>query len=253
MTTLRGIPSTVSQIAAHQAGVYSVSAGSESADWQDALLRHKTDAIESCLAEVGMAAHETIAILDVGCNDGSLLAGLAAPGRQLFGLDLSPECVELAVRRHGINALPGDVSRGLPWRSETFDVVVCSEIVEHLYDTDAFFSETWRVLNKAGLVVVTNPNINCLRNRFRVPLGRYPFGPGYSDGGRGHGVHIRVYNLRALAEQLAGHGFHVVRRWSTHLLPIRVSTKRWGYRLNRILGRLLPTLGSDIIVVGRKS
>ena len=236
-------------ISEHQARSYARTGEPDAPVWQRALLRHKRDAVRRCLRELG--ADEAPSILDVGCNDGAVLVGLAENGESLWGMDISASCLA-AARQRGIRTVAADASQGLPFDSGTFDLVLASEIIEHIYDTDRFLAEVFRVLKRPGLVVVTTPNINCLRNRFLVPFGRYPYGPGHALEGSGHGVHIRAYNVAILAAQMVRTGFSVLHRWSTHLLPVRLSATSWGFRVNRLLGRAFPTLGSDIIVVGRK-
>ena len=244
--------SQLTQIARAQERNYSPSSEREPSAWQQALLRHKRDAIEGALREAGGEKLETVTILDVGCNDGSLLVGLAGHNRKLVGIDISPTCAAKARRLYGLNVQVGDASQALPYGSDVFDVVICSEIIEHIYDTNFLCAEVWRVLKSGGLIVVTTPNINCVRNRLLVLIGRYPYGPGNSLDGAGHGVHIRVYNMATLTEQLTRRRFRVLRRLCTHLLPIAFSTTSWGYGLNRILSRGVPTLGSDIIVIAEK-
>ncbi|MFH0965717.1 MAG: class I SAM-dependent methyltransferase [Planctomycetota bacterium] len=238
-------------LARHQVRVYSDSR-SAPPPWQETLLRHKADILERCIAALGTSPRGACAILDVGCNDGAMLALLERPGRALLGIDLSPACVEKANLRPGVRAQVADASTNLPFPAAEFDLVVSSEIIEHIYDTDRFCREMRRVLKDGGLAFVSTPNVNCLRNRLLVPLGRYPYGPGCSREGEGHATHVRAYNMRALAAQLGRNGFEIVLRACTHVLPISVSAFRLGYRLNCALGSIFPTLGSDIIVVARK-
>ena len=73
-------------------------------------------------------------ILEVGCGEGIVLAALAArlPGSQLDGLELDESALEAArVRCPGATLVRGDAC-ALPFEGQSFDLVVCLEVLEHL-------------------------------------------------------------------------------------------------------------------------
>ncbi len=97
------------------------------------------------------------AVLEVGCGEGFLLAFLAEhlPKATLAGLDLAPDAV-----RYGRAQCPGaafllvaDGNR-LPFRSDAFDVVVCSEMLEHLRDVEPVLAELKRISRRYVVVSV---------------------------------------------------------------------------------------------------
>ncbi|MEM2908691.1 MAG: class I SAM-dependent methyltransferase [Candidatus Bilamarchaeaceae archaeon] len=101
-------------------------------------------------------------ILDVGCGDGFLLDKLRG---KLFGVDVSPKRVKTAKERLGDKAtiIIAD-ARKLPFRDQFFDVVVCSEVLEHIRNPDLVISEIFRVTKNGGVAIITVPNeqIMCL-------------------------------------------------------------------------------------------
>lgn len=103
-------------------------------------------------------------VLDVGCVDHSasveredywLHKHLARSAQSILGLDiLESDAAEL--RRRGYEVVCGDaVTVSL---SQTFDVVVAGEIIEHIDNPAAFVSNMARHLNDQGRLVITTPH-----------------------------------------------------------------------------------------------
>jgi ubiquinone/menaquinone biosynthesis C-methylase UbiE len=96
-------------------------------------------------------------ILDVGCGDGSLARDLSErTGAAVTMADLSWRRVE---RARG--ALPGGAAAqasiyALPWKERSFDLVVCTDLLEHLDDPTAAMAELVRVSARHVLVSVPN-------------------------------------------------------------------------------------------------
>jgi 2-polyprenyl-6-hydroxyphenyl methylase / 3-demethylubiquinone-9 3-methyltransferase len=91
-------------------------------------------------------------LLDVACGGGLLAPHLADSGYWHVGVDLSPAAVTQA-RDHGVAGVRGDVTR-LPFRDETFDVVIAGEILEHVRDVSTLIAEVCRVLRAGGTLVI---------------------------------------------------------------------------------------------------
>jgi len=113
-------------------------------------------------------------ILDAGCGNG-WLASLYAAGHTVVGIDLAD--ANLArIRALGILALKYNLDAPLPFADGTFDTVVCSEILEHIFSPDLLLREILRVLKPGGRVILTVPNLHCFRNRVELFFGRHtPF------------------------------------------------------------------------------
>lgn len=98
-------------------------------------------------------------VLDLGCGEGWFLEELVERGFDAVGCDLAAVPLQRARRRRPqlpVVQLPQDGE--WPFAVSEFDVVWCSEVVEHVLDTGAFFSELRRVLRSGGLLLVTTPN-----------------------------------------------------------------------------------------------
>lgn len=105
-------------------------------------------------------------VLDVGCGGGILSEPLARLGGQITGIDMVEESINVARyhwktselqadnRTGGIEYLHGTVEELAHDRPETFDVVVCSEVVEHVTNDVGGFVETIALLTRPGGVAV---------------------------------------------------------------------------------------------------
>ena len=99
-------------------------------------------------------------VLDAGCGMayGSVILAEAGAS-EVVGVDNAEAIVETVQARlpQGVRVIHGDVSR-LDFPSDSFDIVVCFEVVEHVQDTDAVLDELTRVLRPGGLFAVSSPN-----------------------------------------------------------------------------------------------
>jgi SAM-dependent methyltransferase len=104
-------------------------------------------------------------ILDVGTGTGTNLRMLANIGyRRTLGLDLSDEAIRFCAEK----AL-GEVHRGnicaLPFAEASFDLVLATDIIEHVDDDGAAAREIARVLTPGGYALITVPAFQCLWSR----------------------------------------------------------------------------------------
>lgn len=100
-------------------------------------------------------------ILDVGCGDGVLAWLLGRCGARCVGVDPSAIAIELARKKHaekGSDATFGVTSGySTQFPDDTFDAVVCSDVIEHVRQPDLLLGELYRVLRPGGVVVVSTP------------------------------------------------------------------------------------------------
>jgi 2-polyprenyl-3-methyl-5-hydroxy-6-metoxy-1,4-benzoquinol methylase len=201
-------------------------------------------------------------ILDIGCSRGMLLERFRRyEGVEFWAIELEPESREIAGARgieaeaHQINVFVGrELLARLPFASESVDVVLAAEIIEHIVDTQGFVAEIARVLRPGGTVLFSTPNILWWKYRLDLLRGRYPdpleyrlrFGEDFG--------HVRTFTpalLRELAEEA---GLEVVRVAGKRLGPIS-SLTRTPAPVARALDRLatrLPGVSDDVLLVARK-
>jgi len=97
-------------------------------------------------------------VLDVGCGDGVLSYLLSKKGLTVSGVDYTSDAVEFAKEKTqgNIEFKVGNVYE-IPWADNSFDVVVSSDVIEHLDDVDKYIGEIKRVLKKDGICVLSTP------------------------------------------------------------------------------------------------
>ena len=99
-------------------------------------------------------------IADIGCGEGFLLKEIIA-GEKIVGIEISTTALKRAKKilktRNDIYLIQGDAQK-LPIPDNYFDIILCSEMLEHLPDTRIVLNEFNRILNKSGILVVSVPN-----------------------------------------------------------------------------------------------
>jgi len=124
-------------------------------------------------------------LLDVGCGMGDLLINF--PRRRRHGIDISADYLRIARQRH-LNVTQA-AAEDIPFPDDTFEVVVATDILEHVFDLNAVARELVRVSRKFIIV--------------RVP---------YMEGVSWHSppykfVHVRIFDegtLRLLFDPIMG-------------------------------------------------
>jgi SAM-dependent methyltransferase len=170
------------------------------------------------LADVLADVRAPALILDFGCGDGfaTSVAARRNKAHHFAGLDWSAPSLAQAAGR-GLAVLRAGLDSSLPVRSASVDVVVMSEVIEHLVDTDSAIEEAYRVLKPGGSLLLSTPNLAAWYNRGLLALGIQPvfsevslrsvFGrPGSQVAG-----HLHMFTKRALVEFLAAYGLECVR------------------------------------------
>lgn len=112
-------------------------------------------------------------ILDVGCGGGAILHALDKRDARLCGIEVSAEAVA-ALDARGFEGAVVDLEKGaLPYPSDTFDVVLCYDVFEHLFAPDVLLKEIRRVLAPDGAALLCVPNTLNAFNRLVFALGDY--------------------------------------------------------------------------------
>lgn len=97
-------------------------------------------------------------VLDIGCVTGRCIKNLIDKGSFVTGCDISLEMLKIARKKfHNVNFVEGDIEN-LPFKDNSFDVVVASFVIVHLKNLQKAFDEVYRVLKTGGIFVLTNIN-----------------------------------------------------------------------------------------------
>lgn len=175
-------------------------------------------------------------VLDVGCSGGYLAERLTEGGAQVVGIELDPAAAE---RARGVceQVLVGDVEHmELPFEPLSFDAIVCADLIEHLRDPGAFLARVRPLLDPAGRLVLTTPNVANWSIRLQLLFGRWR----YTERGILDRTHTHLFTRRTLTETLeqAGYGLEAL----DFTVPVPVIGTPLLERAAHRLGGLRPEL-----------
>ncbi len=190
---------------------------------------------------------ENSRILDIGCRDGFLLASLKGGNLQLHGIEASDAGVD-ACRRRGIRVVQDYIDDEHPLSFETgfFDLIIAGEIIEHIFDTDHFLDEIYRLLKPSGHLIITTPNIASLGRRFLLLLGMDPIIETTPNEKESSG-HIRYFTFASLRRLLEKHEFRIMTQKSDV-----VNLSADGRLASILAANVFPGIGQSVIYLCRK-
>ena len=178
-------------------------------------MRH-WQAIKPVLASV-VPKNGAPVVVDLGCGkgDGIHCARAVNSGARCVGLDVSGAALEMTHQRFPEIELHRITDGGpLPLASASADLVICVEVIEHVYDTEATFSEIARVLRPGGKLLLSTPYHGRIKNLLIALLAfdRH-FAP--------TGPHVRFFSRRSLGRCLQNVGLQTTAiRYLNRFWPI---------------------------------
>jgi len=202
-------------------------------------------------------------VLEIGCGTGNILLGIAKRCEEAIGVDPSLIAVKMSrnrVRQAGLENVRLARADGLKlcFPDDSFGMVVCADVVEHLDDEYAFLSEVKRVLKPRGKALITAPASKRLWSRLDDEAG-----------------HRRRYDIQILRSLLSDLGFAEIRirYWNSILFPVillyrkllnpgfarelavgapKQAINRLLYQLLKLEERIILPFGASLLAVVRK-
>jgi len=146
----------------------------------------------------------SLKILDAGCGNGYIASRLAGLGHAVTGIDVSTDGIRLARNEYpGVRYEICSVYDPLDEIVQDVDVVVASEVIEHLYAPQRFLENVRTVIRSGGSLILTTPYHGYLKNLALSVFNKWD----------GHhtvaweGGHIKFFSEKTLASMLAECGF----------------------------------------------
>lgn len=179
---------------------------------------------------MAIAVGDNNMVLELGCGDG-ILTNMMRPYNDVISIDL--EKGDLHV----------DLQKGqLPALTDSMDVVVASELIEHIMDVDKLLKEVHRVLKPNGRLVISTPNLASLGRRVLLLAGRNPYVENFlypNEAG-----HVKHYTFKDFKYLLEKNGFKVSKMYGDVVVLPGLFSK--------VLAKLFPRLSRCIIAEGNK-
>jgi SAM-dependent methyltransferase len=157
-------------------------------------------------------------LLDVGCGAGTFLRAAARAGWQPVGVEVSATAAEHN-RAAGFEVFNGELAEAR-YPEGHFDVVIASEVLEHVAEPGEMLREILRVMRPGGLLWATTPNGRGISAR-ALGLGWSAVCPP---------EHLHLFSRRAARALLEGVGFRPVRVVTEGANPVEIlrSLRRRG-------------------------
>jgi len=203
---------------------------------------------------------EALRVLDIGTTPFTLFVKRAHPHYEVFTLDRTELLLERC-RANGVELRTCDLdSDALPFPDDHFDVIVFTEVLEHVFRPPSeVLGEVRRILRPGGTLILSVPNIAYGLHRVRLLFGRSPLEDPDEQLRKtwvhGHG-HLHEYTLNELVTVVGRVGFEVrSKRYLQRgvLEALRdpyVSLPRRLYNAVEYAGtRVLPSTAPQICVV----
>ncbi len=115
-------------------------------------------------------------VMDAGCGNGSFIALFQDRNWQLHGSDLSPTGIEIASKTYpNINFFLADgqtLYADFLTTVGPVDVVISTEVIEHIYDPRGFLRNCFDLLKPGGTIVLTTPYHGYLKNLLLAVTGK---------------------------------------------------------------------------------
>jgi len=184
-------------------------------------------------------------VLDVGCGYGFLTELILKNKNKVSAVETSDQAIK-HIKSLGINVYDYDLNKD--WSDkipEKFDVVVNTEVIEHVFDTDKLIKNIYSVLKKDGYLIISTPNVASFGRRLMLLFGINPileYTTRKEDAG-----HIRYFTFNNLKNLLVEHGFEIFEIHSDY-----INFFPGGKSASIFLANIFPTFGRSIIIKARK-
>jgi 2-polyprenyl-3-methyl-5-hydroxy-6-metoxy-1,4-benzoquinol methylase len=215
--------------------------------WYYPRYRSRYEAVMERFAE--LVDTNPVRVLDIGGGQHALLAKKLW-NDQTTVADVTEDCLAY-VREQGVETARWDLSREEPPFSEPFDVIIFSEVIEHLPCAGYIALERLRhCLRPGGILICTTPNFYRLRNIVYVAIGKEIFDD-FRRPEAGGGGHLVEFDVPRLQTQFTQAGFTDV---SLELRQFHHSPTSPIFRLIYWLGRpllMIPRFRDNLLAVAR--
>jgi len=185
--------------------------------------------IMSILEKMSADKSEPLQVLEVGAGNGFVSNILKREGYEVTALEPSDDGAYLIATAYpDIKLIKSQIETIEPALNSQYDVVVCLEVVEHVYNPKEFIRSIYKALKQDGRLIITTPYHGYIKNILIALLGLSDkhYTVLWENG------HIKFFSIKTLTELLALNGF------------VCLNTCRFG--------RVLPQFAESMLAVAEK-
>ena len=162
-------------------------------------------------------------ILDLGCGEGRHALALRTQfsAIDIFAVDIDHKSLSVAKEKNSTldNYVNDNTSQStcfvvqadgmvLPFPENSFDVIICSEVLEHIKEYSGFLHEIKRLLKKDGIFALSVPRAWPEKICWRLSEAYHQV----------EGGHVRIFDARKLNREVQQYGFNFMHRHWSHAL-----------------------------------
>lgn len=172
--------------------------------WPDSLFMH--DRVKKMLLEIQLILSNKTSnkkILDIGSGTGELIYSIQKnfSTHYYYGCDIAKNIIKNnSLEKKKIKWSLQDFNNKTTYKTNSFDLVIAGEIIEHVYDTDNFLYEINRITKKNGVLIISTPNLASWIDRLFLFFGLQPHATEVSNVSRKFGREI-FYKLTNFKEE----------------------------------------------------
>ncbi|MBO8180931.1 MAG: class I SAM-dependent methyltransferase [Archaeoglobus sp.] len=198
-----------------------------------------------------LSQDKPLRILDVGCATGYLGAATKKGKNYVCGVEISKEAAKEAKNKLD-DVVVGNIEEiELPYPKEYFDVIICSDVVEHLFNPKETLIKLRSYLKPNGKLLMVVPNVAWYRVRLMLLTGKWEY--------KEHGImdygHIRWFTKESGVRLLKESGYDVEEIIPYIVLPSPLSFVDHIFMklLSKVSSKFFDTIFSQaFLYVGRK-
>lgn len=157
-----------------------------------------------------------IKLLDIGCGDRTFTKEFGFYKLEVYGIDKE---INTTYRCQHFKRCDLEKER-IPFSKDTFDYIFSKSTIEHIYNTDNFLSEAYRVLKPDGKIIIMTPDWESQHKGF------------YHDY-----THVRPFTRKGLEDGMLIHNFRDVKVEKFYQLPLL-----WKYPWLKIFVKIVALL-----------
>ena len=148
-----------------------------------------------------------VKVLDIGCGNGFTAFNLARMGFDVTGVDTSEQGIRIAKEKYpDIRFEIASVYDNLSALINCIDIVIATEVIEHLFIPRLLIENAYKVLNPKGMLIITAPYHGYIKNLSLSIFNKWDFHHAVNwEGG-----HIKFFSEKTMSELLISSGFNEI-------------------------------------------